>query len=363
MSVTSYPCQLVGDVPVLTAPAEIDTTTAGHLRATFLRWHTRGHITMVVDLTGTQFCDSAGLGVLARAHKRALAEGGELRLVVPADGGVRRVFTVTGLDRFIPHSATLEQALAQARAAAGRRPQRSLRIGGALPGPSTQAWENGAVTDSRSCEQCGAVFVPLREHARFCSADCRANWNREHMGDPAVEAAALAWAVTAMSEATGRLSAVEVWDQPRALAAIAEAVWWITMVDATLVRHRQGAYDAAMAARAPAERRLIEQTLAGLRFVRNRIGRKASLEELIGPESPDAGNGRITGRRWKGVPEPPAASFPPRGQAWEMVRYRAYHAQLEGHALGETFAHTVPFLTLTGANATSTTVISADTQR
>ncbi len=145
MSVTRYPCLMVGDVPVLTAPAEIDATTAGQLRAILLRWHTRGHTTMVVDLSGTQFCDSAGLGVLARTHKRALAEGGELRLVIPADGGVRRVFTVTGLDRFIPYSATLGQALAQARA-------RNRRITGwrwkSVPEPAPasfpprgQAWE------------------------------------------------------------------------------------------------------------------------------------------------------------------------------------------------------------------------------
>jgi anti-anti-sigma regulatory factor len=39
-------------------------------------------------MTGTQFCDSAGLGVLVRAHKRALADGGELRLVILASAMV-----------------------------------------------------------------------------------------------------------------------------------------------------------------------------------------------------------------------------------------------------------------------------------
>jgi hypothetical protein len=106
------------------------------------------------------------------------------------------------------------------------------------------------VAESRSCEQCGAVFVPQREHARFCSGDCRAAWNREHMGDPAVEASALAWSLTAMSEAAERLPGVQPWDRPRAFAAIGEAVWWITMVDATLVRHHPGVYDAVMAAQA-----------------------------------------------------------------------------------------------------------------
>jgi len=104
---------MAGGVPVVTAPAEIDMTTAGQLRAILLQWHTRGHVTVVVDMTGTQFCDSAGLTVLVRAHKQALAEGGELRVVLPASGSVPRIFTLTGLDGVIPHFTGLEQVLAQ----------------------------------------------------------------------------------------------------------------------------------------------------------------------------------------------------------------------------------------------------------
>ncbi len=103
---------VAGGVPVVTAPTEIDVTTAGQLRAMLARWATGGHTT-VVDLVGTQFCDCAGLGVLVQAHKQALAEGGELRLVLPASGSVPRIFTLTGLDQFIPHFTCLEQALAQ----------------------------------------------------------------------------------------------------------------------------------------------------------------------------------------------------------------------------------------------------------
>ncbi len=32
------------------------------------------------------------------------------------------------------------------------------------------------LADTRTCEQCGAVFVPRREHARFCCVRCRAAW-------------------------------------------------------------------------------------------------------------------------------------------------------------------------------------------
>ena len=172
------------------------------------------------------------------------------------------------------------------------------------------------------------------------------------MGDPAVEASALAWSLTAMSEAAERLPGVQAWDRPRAFAAIGEAVWWITMVDATLVRHHLGVYDAAMAAQDPAERRLIEETLAGLRFVRNWMGRQAGLDEVIETSGMSAGNRRITGWTWKGVPEPVLTSLPPRGQAWEIARYQAYQAHLTGHTIAQTLGLAVTFLTLTGTNAT-----------
>jgi anti-sigma B factor antagonist len=121
MPVTGYPFEMANGMPVVTCPAEIDTTTVGELRAILLEWHRRGYTTVVVDLTGTEFCDSAGLRELVQAHKRAVADGGGLRLAVPADGAVQRVFTVTGLDRLIPHFASRAQALAQASAATGRR--------------------------------------------------------------------------------------------------------------------------------------------------------------------------------------------------------------------------------------------------
>ena len=54
-----------------------------------------------------------GFSVLIGAHKWALAEGGGLRLVIPASSPVLRVFRAIGLGRFIPRFASLEQALAQ----------------------------------------------------------------------------------------------------------------------------------------------------------------------------------------------------------------------------------------------------------
>ena len=122
MSGIRYPLMING-VPVVTAPEEIDVTTAGQLRAVLLYSAVRGHATVVVDMSRTRFCDSAGLTVLVRAHKRAVAEGGELRLVVPDDGAVARIFAITRLDLVIPLFSSLDEALAP-RAAAVIRPLR-----------------------------------------------------------------------------------------------------------------------------------------------------------------------------------------------------------------------------------------------
>jgi anti-anti-sigma factor len=335
-----YLVRMADGVPVITAPAEIDITSAGELQAVLSDCRTRGHAEVVVDMTGTHFCDSAALTELVRAHRQAVADGGGLRLVISADDAVLRIFTLIGLDRVIPRFASLEEALARATAAVA-----------GPDSPSVLAGKHGPSADRRSCEQCGAVFAPPREHARFCSADCRAAWNREHLGDPAVEASALTWSVTAMSEATARLAEGRVWKRPRAVAAIEEAVWWITMVDGTLVRHHPRVYDAALTSQAPAERLLIEQTLAGLRFVRNWMGREGWLGAVIESGDPRAGHPRITGWTWKHVPEPALARLAPRGQAWEMSRYRAYHAYLAGQTIGTTIGRAVTFVTLTAASA------------
>jgi hypothetical protein len=166
-----------------------------------------------------------------------------------------------------------------------------------------------------------------------------------------------------MSDTTRRLPRVRAWDRPRAFAVIGEAVWWVTIVDATLVRHHPDVYDAVMARQPPAERWLIEGTLTGLRFVRNRIGDEADLGEFIEPGEAGQGAGerRITGWTWKPVPEPALASLPPRGQAWEMTRYRGYQAHLAGHTIGETFGRAAEFLKLAAANAPAITGANVQT--
>lgn len=106
-----FPVETVSGVPVVVVPEDIDITNAAGLRAALLEAAEHGPGRFVVDMSRTQFCDTAGIHALVAAHKRAEAAHGEIRLVT-ADPAVLRIFAITGLDRVIPHFASLEEALA-----------------------------------------------------------------------------------------------------------------------------------------------------------------------------------------------------------------------------------------------------------
>src|SRR5215469_13665132 len=141
----------------------------------------------------------------------------------------------------------------------------------------------------RTCDQCGTSFTPRREHARFCSAACRVAWNREHLADPAAGVNALAWSIIAMADSTDRLAKVTASDRPRAFAVVSEAVWWVTIVDSTLVRYHPEVYDLVLS-RVSGKKR-IEDTLGGLRFVRNQIGLGVDQAHFIQPTASQPGSG------------------------------------------------------------------------
>ena len=109
MTDVTYPIEMVRGVPVVRVPEEIDITSAGALREALFQAATQGQTT-IVDMTQTQFCDTAGIHALVFAHKQAMANGGQLRLVTPG-GNVLRILEITGIARVIPHFTDLEQAL------------------------------------------------------------------------------------------------------------------------------------------------------------------------------------------------------------------------------------------------------------
>ena len=95
---------------VVRLPGEIDVTNASDVLAQVTAALAPGVSVVIADLTGTRFCDSAGLRHLLLAHRQAARAGAQLRLVIPPDGPVGRITELTGINRFVAVYATLQLA-------------------------------------------------------------------------------------------------------------------------------------------------------------------------------------------------------------------------------------------------------------
>ena len=82
---------------VVTAPAEIDLVNAGNLSDQLTAVCGSPDV-VTLDMTGTTFCDSAGVRALVRAAQLSAASGGELRLAI-GSSPARRLFQLNGLDQ------------------------------------------------------------------------------------------------------------------------------------------------------------------------------------------------------------------------------------------------------------------------
>ena len=110
MPAEDYEVQSAGGHAVIRMPAEIDAANADEIRQALLAAVTPGTAILVIDMSGTTFCDSAGLKAIIAAHAQAAETGTELRLVATA---VLRIMTIVGIDQLIPIYPTLEAALTE----------------------------------------------------------------------------------------------------------------------------------------------------------------------------------------------------------------------------------------------------------
>ena len=110
MSRTAY-----GDVAVLSVDGEIDMATAPAFEAAIDEVLGNNPPTLIIDLSGVQFLDSAGLTVLMRTQHRR-AEAGHFAVV--AGRVCRKPIELIGLDKLFAVCPTLDEALATVGATA-----------------------------------------------------------------------------------------------------------------------------------------------------------------------------------------------------------------------------------------------------
>ncbi len=99
-----------GDRTVVEVGGEIDVYTAPQLRSALNDAVADGARHMVVDMTGTEFLDSTGLGVLVGGLKRVRTMDGDLELVCASEK-ILKVFRITGLTKVFTIHPTIEEAL------------------------------------------------------------------------------------------------------------------------------------------------------------------------------------------------------------------------------------------------------------
>jgi anti-anti-sigma factor len=98
-------------VVVIAAGGELDAFAAPDLSAA-LSDDESAPSGRVIDLGSVSFLDSTALGVVVRAVRAASERGRETRVVLPR-GSARRIFEITTLDRVLPLSPSLQEALAE----------------------------------------------------------------------------------------------------------------------------------------------------------------------------------------------------------------------------------------------------------
>jgi len=111
MSPQHFPVLWIGRTAVVILPAEIDITNADQVREDLLSVLNQGAALLIADLSKTTFCDSAGVGALARSFRRAEASRSEMRLVV-STLAVQRILTLTGIDRLLDIYPSVAASLA-----------------------------------------------------------------------------------------------------------------------------------------------------------------------------------------------------------------------------------------------------------
>lgn len=100
-----------GVLPVVDVTGEIDVYQAPRLRERLDALLDAGTSCLALNLSSVTYIDSTGLGTLVAVRKRAVAAGGEVRLICP-NPTIRRVFEITGLLPIFPMYEQEESALA-----------------------------------------------------------------------------------------------------------------------------------------------------------------------------------------------------------------------------------------------------------
>jgi anti-anti-sigma factor len=110
--------------PIARVRGEIDMSNVGDVSIALKNAVAQAAAGMVVDFSGTDYLDSAGLHFIFDLGKRLRDRGQRLYLVVPDGAPVSAVLQIVNVDTLAPRCQTLDDALERLRAHAADVPQK-----------------------------------------------------------------------------------------------------------------------------------------------------------------------------------------------------------------------------------------------
>lgn len=97
-------------IDVVSAKGEVDAYTAPTLDESLTSLISSGSKQIIVDLSGVEFIDSTGLGIIVKALKSVRDQGGWLKVVANSDRVVK-VFRITGLEAEVDLAVSVDDAI------------------------------------------------------------------------------------------------------------------------------------------------------------------------------------------------------------------------------------------------------------
>ena len=107
------------------------------------------------------------------------------------------------------------------------------------------------MADTKVCEQCGTSFAPRREHAPVLLRPLPGRLEPAQRQRPPGRDRRAGLVHHRDAGDHRPAPADHDWDRANGFAVISEAVWWVTMVDATLMRYHPDIHGRVLQARTP----------------------------------------------------------------------------------------------------------------
>jgi len=99
-------------ISTISIDGRLDAMRAVDLRQEIDETIEQGVVRLIVDLSGADFVDSAGLAALAKGMKDCRGAGGDLRVVAAKNPDAARVFQLTRFDQVFRMADTAEDLVA-----------------------------------------------------------------------------------------------------------------------------------------------------------------------------------------------------------------------------------------------------------